>query len=1834
MHCTQLTPRQARTVTSLLHRAVNLFTFLAKRQEISSNTTRDLSSYEREGTVRWLSSLPEEIWASSSEGGPDHVLTVPRPSTLLRPRVEEDVKAWLHGPLDDPATRPTITPPAAMDDAPEKLGEIADDGALAAQGAGDQQDDSEVPAEVLDWMEEWDRWAEEYRRLENQKKLYKEFFELYDRSTQESDTVELVLGVGLLGWDVLATDGRAQGRIERIRRHLLTVPLQASMDPEDGAIRLELDPARIGANAEVDMIPTTEIADQSVVRELSDVARAFDGNVLDREAVAALLRDFVHRFHAEGDWTSSAVPPTPAATPVVSWSPAVILRQRRRAGLAQALQSIADQIEEKGEVPSGLAPLLDPERVPPAQRDSSPGAVLTLDEEVFSPLPLNDMQRRIIEHVDSHAQTLVQGPPGTGKTHTAAALISHLLAQGKRVLITAETERALVEIRGKLPEQIKPLAVSVVGSGREEMAELRTAVDTIADKSISHDRDEANRQITKLLVDVDRLRVERRALSSSLVAARVAEVAVHHRGHYEGTLARIAERYQEEAADYGWLKEYVPESAEVVCPLTSDELEQLRHAMKSATLPPDLQGKQGRRPDMTTLCSPEEFAALVSDLAGAESGGDVPDDPSVRSRAAALSAVSVDALDALRETALTLGAQLGPLSGSREPWVSTALDDVLGGFDAPWRGRHAATVELIDALDAHLARLGTTTVDFRADPARLAALSQRLLDGLGPQAQLKTTPDGSVKVGMFAPALVKECRELFDAARVDGLPPSTGAHFAAVVDDFQVQLFLHKIDQLWQVAADNTGPSSFRERRDAHHARAQLLSSVLELADVVHEAAAGLRAKGGTPVTWTDAAERHSHLDALRLARSRAVAREVLRPIQALENHAATLAQWRDAAGPVHDLLKAVQDRDVNRYRDAHEQLVRLKAHGDAAAERDRLLDRLGVVSPRLAEALRGPDPEGIWLGRATTLSEAFDWLAAGPWVTAHEAVDVNQVQEQITRTDEQLRRRAEEIASLRAWNHAVSPERLTPTSRADLRGYSQLVRKLGKGTGKYADRRRAQIRDAMERCRPSVPVWIMPLYRVTEQFAMEEGMFDVVIVDEASQAGAEAVFLQYLAPKIVVIGDDKQVTPSAVGTKLDEIQELAGRYLEDHPSRPYWEDPQRSLFDEALQRYGGQLPLTEHRRCVPEIIEFSNQIAYRPENIELVPVRQFGADRLEPFVVTHVKDGAEEGRSSHRVNRVEARALVDDLRTCLDDPRYAGKSMAVISLGGAAQVKVIEALVMEEIPADKLARHGVRVGLPPSFQGSERDVIFLSLVTAKQGENGRILSQISEQYVQRFNVAVSRAKDQIRLFHTAALQDFGNHEDLRYRLLDYAYGVVKRGRALARGESPFVSDTERQEPFDSLFEQRVYNQIVGRGYTVQPQLQALGYSLDLVVIGPKSRLAVECDGDHWHGPEQYKDDLRRQRDLERCGWTIFRIRESIYYLDPQKALEPLWSLLEEMKIRPSGWLEEEEDTRPPVVALDTDMTQKASEDPLDLPEDLHDTELGDAQEDWGDDDSTPSVAPNEASSTSVPPLKEAGLPTGGIHDEGNSKDIHPSPLPEEDDALDALAGDLTLTNAPVVAAVDSTPERNAVPDGEPAAEEAAASGGMSVSRPLTPTISGGDSSERALAPFVEFSGKTKPVQEASQEAIQLGLITILRTEGPTLGSRLMRVYITSSGARRLGWNMEYELRRALDSLVAAQRVLSDDPLREGLPDKTFRLPGQDAVVLREPGPRTIRDIPPREIATHMARAVSDDPTITKEAVFRQVLAIYGQKRLTDQIRWHLNPIYDHWKRKNWDVTR
>jgi transcription elongation GreA/GreB family factor len=79
-----------------------------------------------------------------------------------------------------------------------------------------------------------------------------------------------------------------------------------------------------------------------------------------------------------------------------------------------------------------------------------------------------------------------------------------------------------------------------------------------------------------------------------------------------------------------------------------------------------------------------------------------------------------------------------------------------------------------------------------------------------------------------------------------------------------------------------------------------------------------------------------------------------------------------------------------------------------------------------------------------------------------------------------------------------------------------------------------------------------------------------------------------------------------------------------------------------------------------------------------------------------------------------------------------------------------------------------------------------------------------------------------------------------------------------------------------------------------------MGYSIDMVVEGRgDQRLAIECDGDKYHGPERWAADMTRQRVLERVGWRFWRCWSSSYTIDPEGCMADLFATLDRLGIHP-----------------------------------------------------------------------------------------------------------------------------------------------------------------------------------------------------------------------------------------------------------------------------------------------------------------------------------------------
>ena len=537
-------------------------------------------------------------------------------------------------------------------------------------------------------------------------------------------------------------------------------------------------------------------------------------------------------------------------------------------------------------------------------------------------------------------------------------------------------------------------------------------------------------------------------------------------------------------------------------------------------------------------------------------------------------------------------------------------------------------------------------------------------------------------------------------------------------------------------------------------------------------------------------------------------------------------------------------------------------------------------------------------------LVTAWRLAAISSWLKdIHSDKNVSELQKEFDRTRNKEKSKEAELIATSAWKK--QKEKVTRAQRQALSSYALSIKKLGKGTGKFASLHRKNAQEALKIAKNAVPIWIMPLGKVLHMFAEPRaGMFDVVIFDESSQIDVRGVAIAYLGKKILVVGDPEQISPTSF-IRQDEVVGLIGKHLANISHSEHF-SVTSSFFDIAEMKMSERVVLLEHFRSVEEIISFSNKLSYDGRlKVLRYPHPKW---RLKPALeAVHVESGFM--NMNNQVNEPEAEKLVDRLVELLNDPRYDQRddgrdgtrltTFGVVTLLGNDQGKFITDLIRQKISEEEIEKRKIVAGNPYAFQGDERDIMLISMVKAlDQNDSEKNITPLTvnrKENKQRVNVAMSRARDKMILFHSLSRQGLRGEIDLRAQILDWFYNPKKEEIKWGRE----TLEEEFKKGNASQFEVDVGNIILNKGYKVIPQFEVAGKRIDLVVQGENARLAVECDGDQYHGPDKWASDLDRENILRRAGWKFWRITGSAFYKHNEEGLGSLWDRLQDMGIEP-----------------------------------------------------------------------------------------------------------------------------------------------------------------------------------------------------------------------------------------------------------------------------------------------------------------------------------------------
>jgi hypothetical protein len=466
--------------------------------------------------------------------------------------------------------------------------------------------------------------------------------------------------------------------------------------------------------------------------------------------------------------------------------------------------------------------------------------------------------------------------------------------------------------------------------------------------------------------------------------------------------------------------------------------------------------------------------------------------------------------------------------------------------------------------------------------------------------------------------------------------------------------------------------------------------------------------------------------------------------------------------------------------------------------------------------------------------------------------------------------------------------------------------------------RRRQEYLDAFDRCCRFIPCWILTASQISD-YLPSECLFDLVVIDEASQSDIRVLPGMLRGKQWLIVGDGKQVSPTEAFVSEEQIDALRAAL----PPSPLEDSllPGQSFFDLCAQAFPqGRVVLSEHFRCAEEIIDFSNQQFY---DGRLVPLRlPTKSERLTPSLVdVMLLDGVKIGK----VNEKEADEIVRMIQDFTSDLLQVAKprSIGVISLIGDEQSRLIRGRLLDTIGPRLMARHDILVGDPPTFQGAERDIIFLSMVCSR----GAIPTQNQLMHVQRANVAMSRAKDRCVLVRSVNIHEIPSSLDVKVPIIEFFQ------RSAANFENRHGLDeiaVECPQQKGALSIRLLLTKLLReRGFTVRDMgiVWKEGLCVEHPASDRRAALLVDCAGEPLR---EWLASYSQEKAIQRVGWVCLRVDALSFLHDFHAAFQTVVKFLSSVGIEESAILYDELDDDQDESIAPEAFVQIEVEDPSD----------------------------------------------------------------------------------------------------------------------------------------------------------------------------------------------------------------------------------------------------------------------------------------------------------------
>lgn len=1176
--------------------------------------------------------------------------------------------------------------------------------------------------------------------------------------------------------------------------------------------------------------------------------------------------------------------------PKIFRKPVLFLR-KRNLGFGVAIETIIEDLNTNESIPNFINDIVG--NVTACKENQSneieSNSILGsngVDKEILLTKPANLEQLSVAKHLQRNDAVLVQGPPGTGKTHTISNIIGHLLSEGKSILVTSYSEKALKVLKEKVDPNLQSLCLSLL-SGNDNKREMEITLDDINEKR-------ANIESRTLMNRINTLENEREGYIEKLKSLEQS-LKNTRKNEYRPIVISGIEYSPIEAAKY--IKENrellirleKPIELGATIPLNQSEITELFRT--NVTVSKEIEKEYSEKlPDINELITPFDFELLVTKKnTFVKEKLDYNENIWNREKCIVNQEKLKNIMLELKETVSFID--------SKEQWK---LESIIASKTEQLKQLWVSLISEIE--DVYNERMNCYEFIIRFNPEIEEDVYNQNMEDVFTDIINKLSCGG--KLGTLSLMFNKRMKLLINGCKVNGKEAATLEDYTGLKKYYQYNIKRKNLQRLWdrQVASlgakdSNSLGNNFEETLKKY---SEVLKENIKWYSDKWEPLLVRLEEEGMCTNYFDkeqdlSSDKYSELISIKDTKSeliiKSIESEIYRQeykkiledklkLQSVTDNLVSISNSKIT----QSLIKAISKEDIQLYKNRYQALNEIRELEPVILRRRELLSKLSTRAIGVAKLIE--ERIGVFgkVNPPDNFNESWLYTQLIEVLEERNRVSIDKIQKEIKNLQDRIRQNTSELAFNKAWLSMINKLSNNKTKIQAIEGWRQLIRKIGAGKGKMADTYKAEARKLMPECQGAIPVWIMPLNKVVENFNPSENKFDVVIIDEASQADVMALVALYLGKQVIIVGDNEQVSPLAIGEKVEEVERLVKGYLEGIPNKTLYSG-KFSIYDLAQASGYQPIRLKEHFRCVPEIIQFSNLLSY---NNKIRALRETSDVKTKPPIVTYRVENA---TCNNKVNEKEAQSIVSLILSCCKKPEYDGKTFGVITLRGDKQAKVIEKLLMSKMDIKEFNDRNILCGNSANFQGDERDIIFLSMVDVNENDGPMRLTSYGadDKYKKRYNVAVSRARDQLWLIHSIDSENDLKMGDLRKELLDYCKNYKSRQ----------MEFENKKHEAESEFELRVMKALIEKGYKIKPQWQVGAFRIDMVAVYKNKKVAIECDGERWHGEDKLGEDIARQSILERLGWKFIRIRGSEFFKDEVREIKKVIRNLDDLEIYP-----------------------------------------------------------------------------------------------------------------------------------------------------------------------------------------------------------------------------------------------------------------------------------------------------------------------------------------------